>query len=572
MATCLAVFSHGALVLSGVVGFSLFSAPSDVNRSLTITLAPTVDEGLKASEDPAQETVNEVQRGEASAPKTISEEQQQEQHLQEIVPKLSQATEIPIKTQTAAAQPEPITPEFEQETQSEPIEDTQTTEQLASIEAAEAKPKTLATNDEELISAIAGEVKLKSPNTKPAVADLTQREQRFFERRLVSEIKKISRQNFDASTLEWQNFEWRHKGEDFIAKIEHRPAKSDLEMDELMVDVVTERDGEYLTTTLRLKQLAFSNFAQFVDNWDDGVSIHDDEFNGRFHSNTAINITSDRRGAPRFLAKMTTSARSLNYDGHVRRKQVFKEGLETGVKRIKMPKPKILFEQDTVIKTGTIRLEEDVRLIFQADGSVLWQALDSVQPMRRIPLNEQANYLVAAPGVKVHVKGEVNGLVAIYAPSRIVIEGPIHYVSRAPVAQGGDFLGLVSGRSILVADRKVIGPGDLHIDAALYAKNRFAVRNLRGRRAGTLSIFGSITSGSITATEPRYATRIDFDPRLENMRPPGFPVTDRYELVAENLQWQAVENSIYDEEDLQIDNAMVDLAENQEEEATEANQ
>jgi hypothetical protein len=31
-----------------------------------------------------------------------------------------------------------------------------------------------------------------------------------------------------------------------------------------------------------------------------------------------------------------------------------------------------------------------------------------------------------------------------------------------------------------------------------------------------------------TATEPRYATGIRFDPRLESRRPPGFPVTDRY--------------------------------------------
>ena len=58
-------------------------------------------------------------------------------------------------------------------------------------------------------------------------------------------------------------------------------------------------------------------------------------------------------------------------------------------------------------------------------------------------------------------------------------------------------------------------------------------------RAGTLSIYGSLTAGSLTATEPRFATRIEYDERLASARPPSFPLSDRYELESWNGEWRA---------------------------------
>jgi hypothetical protein len=57
-------------------------------------------------------------------------------------------------------------------------------------------------------------------------------------------------------------------------------------------------------------------------------------------------------------------------------------------------------------------------------------------------------------------------------------------------------------------------------------------------RAGTLLIYGSLTAGSLSATEPRYATHYQFDPRFEQERPPGFPMTDRYEVESWDPEWQ----------------------------------
>ena len=73
--------------------------------------------------------------------------------------------------------------------------------------------------------------------------------------------------------------------------------------------------------------------------------------------------------------------------------------------------------------------------------------------------------------------------------------------------------------------------------AAIYAKHRFSIDDIRSKDGGLLSIYGSLTAGSISATEPRFSTKIRFDPRLESSRPPGFPVTDRYEVESWDSAW-----------------------------------
>jgi hypothetical protein len=108
---------------------------------------------------------------------------------------------------------------------------------------------------------------------------------------------------------------------------------------------------------------------------------------------------------------------------------------------------------------------------------------------------------------------------------------------RGELAEGGDFLGIVSGRDVVIADSTISGAGDLKIDASIYAKSQFKVKNHRSSQNATLHLFGSVSAISLGATEPRYATNIVFDQRLENIRPPGFPVTNRYELAASEQDW-----------------------------------
>ncbi len=138
-----------------------------------------------------------------------------------------------------------------------------------------------------------------------------------------------------------------------------------------------------------------------------------------------------------------------------------------------------------------------------------------------------------------HVKGTVNGKVLVYSPERIVIDGDLVYAQDPEeVPDADDYLGLVSDKYVDIAPPNVTGPGDLVINAAIYAKRRFAVRGYRDRNDALLYIYGSLSVGTLSATEPRYYTRIRFDQRLEELRPPGFPMTDRFEVESWDMAWE----------------------------------
>src|SRR5690606_19613254 len=161
-------------------------------------------------------------------------------------------------------------------------------------------------------------------------------------------------------------------------------------------------------------------------------------------------------------------------------------------------------------------------------------------PRREGVLGASPTYFVAAEKRTLAVRGTVNGKVLVYSPAEIVIEGDLVYAADPTRGEDSDdYLGLVSDGSVEIAEADVTGPGDLTVHAAIYAKRRFAVRRYsRGDRA-TLFVYGSITAGSLTATEPRFRTKIEFDRRLEHARPPSFPMTDRYELASWDGVWRA---------------------------------
>jgi len=100
-----------------------------------------------------------------------------------------------------------------------------------------------------------------------------------------------------------------------------------------------------------------------------------------------------------------------------------------------------------------------------------------------------------------------------------------------------DYLGIVSDRVVEIPGPAITGGGDLEIDAAIYAGRRFVVTDIDRGRTSTLRIYGSLAAGTISATEPRYATKIDYDTRFERQRPPGFPSTNRYEVANWDGQW-----------------------------------
>lgn len=337
---------------------------------------------------------------------------------------------------------------------------------------------------------------------------------------------------------------WQHGGQEYFASFKQRPAPDSMGRDQVIVEITTEENGRPLSTEMRMNRLTFSNFAQFVHRWDPEISIHNDELDGRFHSNSKINLAYTRDIRPKFHGKVTTSSRGVDVvdsRGFVDRDEIFLGGLETGVKRIALPKRAIPFVGDSVPEDGDVQyFDADARITFYANGTYGWQATESDEPEQIRPLAAATAFLVGGRKVKLHVSGTVKGRVLVYSPERILIEGDLRY-ARDPAldAAANDYLGLVSDRYVEVAKRAVTGPGDLNIYASIYAGRRFAVRGYRKKENAMLYIYGSLTAGSLSATEPRYHTKIQFDKRLETLRAPGFPMTNRYEVESWNGVWRA---------------------------------
>lgn len=372
----------------------------------------------------------------------------------------------------------------------------------------------------------------------PEVATIPERERRMLDRKLEQWSTR-----FD-ELAEDRELTWQHDDRSYSATFTRETDDDGMGIEHVVVAITTEQDGNRWATAMRMKRMAFSSFAQFVDRWDPTVQIHDDQIDGRFHSNTEILIANSEGVQPAFLGKVTTARgiKTTSSPRPVRRADVFLGGLETGVRRITLPRRFVPFPTDGDVEPERIqRLDRESRIAFEADGSVVWQAVDAEGTAGRIELPDEPFYLVATDDFALHVSGVVRGRVLVHTPDDIVIEGDLLYATDpAQSPDSTDFLGLVAGRNVVIAGPETTGPGDLTVQAAVYAKSRFHVRAYGSDGPATLRIFGSVAAGALSATEPRYRTQLEFDPRLEDARPPGFPMTDNYELVAWDGVWSAV--------------------------------
>jgi hypothetical protein len=356
---------------------------------------------------------------------------------------------------------------------------------------------------------------------------------------LSKRLEKLAEQSLENSR---SKVSWEQDGRQYSAELVREPANDGTALEHVTARVTTSDRGRYLTTLVNLRRLAFSQFTQMVNFWDPTVQLHDDEIVGRFHSNSQVKLKYDSSATPMFLGKATTSARSFDMESHGRKRdaEIFRGGKETRAGRIELPESVQPFEWAPRDEDARIHeFTADAHIRFYPDGSYSWRARDAQASTVNRP-SDVPVYFVAAPNVTLYVQGVVGGRVLVYSPSRIVIEGNLTYANDPRgVSHSKDFVGLVSDRYVEVAPPGVTGPGDLEIDAAIYAGRRFVVTNIDQPRSATLRIYGSLAAGSLTATEPRYATKIEYDDRFERERPPGFPSTNRYEAAAWDGQWTA---------------------------------
>lgn len=355
---------------------------------------------------------------------------------------------------------------------------------------------------------------------------------------LAQRLEQIAEQSLQTSQAE---FSWQQDGKTYSAVLIRERANDGTALERVTAEVSAADRGRRFTTQINLSRLAFSQFTQMVDRWDPLVQLHDDEIVGRFHSNSGFNLMYDRRTAPKFLGKVTTAARGFNMEANGRRRDadIFQGGVETRTNPIRLPRS--LQPLEWVPKGENARIHElsgDTHIKFFADGSYTWLTRGSSQAQYLNEPSEDPVYFIATRNATLYVKGVVAGKILVYSPYRIIIEGSLVYANDPRDKPGSrDYLGLVSDKYVEVASAGVTGPGDLEIDAAIFAGRRFAVADIDHSRSATLRIYGSLAAGTLSATEPRYATKIDYDQRFERQRPPGFPSTDRFEVNDWGGQW-----------------------------------
>jgi hypothetical protein len=337
---------------------------------------------------------------------------------------------------------------------------------------------------------------------------------------------------------------WQEDGREYRAVLKREVTADSMELEQIAAEVTTTNQGSSMQTELLFSRLAFSQFTQVVDRWDQNVQLHDDEIVGRFHSNSAVFVGATGSVTPKFTGKVTTAARNLRFAAGSRRRQaeMFQGGLQTSAGRIDFPKRAPPFALEPPEKDAHVqRFDDDAHIILAKDGRYSWQE-------RRADVAQQVEfdadrplYLLAGPKATLYVRGVVDGRVLVYSPNRIVIEGNLVYADDARDGDSDDYLGLVSDGNVEIARPYVTGRGDLRIDAAIFARRNFIVTDIdKQRGAAKLWIYGSLTAGTLSASEPRYGTKIEFDPRFDRVRPPGFPSTNRFELASWDPSWREV--------------------------------
>jgi hypothetical protein len=353
--------------------------------------------------------------------------------------------------------------------------------------------------------------------------------------------QKLERLVAESLTESRAEVAWELDGKQYSAVLVREQASDGTALERVVAEVTASDRGKQLTTLVNLKRLAFSQFTQMIDRWDPMVQIHDDEIVGRFHTNSRFKLLHDSSATPKFLGKVTTAARSINVESRTRRRDadIFRGGIEMHASHIHLPESLQPFQWAPREQTARVHeLASDTRIRFYADGTYTLSARRSSEAAERGEPSAHPVYFVGGSKATLYVQGVVAGKVLVYSPERIVIEDSITY-ARDPreAPDSRDFLGLVSDRLVVVAPPSITGPGDLEIDAAVFAGRRFLVTNIDHPREATLRIYGSLAAGTISATEPRYATRIEYDNRFEHQRPPGFPSTNRYEVADWDGRW-----------------------------------
>jgi hypothetical protein len=505
--------AHAALFMLGVSNLR----PSDVGSVPTLTFTVQLEDGKDQEDDRAPPSQRVITLGRT-------------QPLLSAAVNDNRPTEVSPHPDTAQSSPLPPPPGVG-------ADDVLAPETLvAEVSSFGTEDLITTTGESELVASAS----VAEPDAPVTVAAIPSEQQQAMARKIVRWAQTLGATETELPS----QLSWEQDGKAYTAVLKRRPALSETDIESAIVEVATLDGGKELRTQMQLKRLAFSHFAKLIDKWDSDVQLHDDEVVGRFHSNTEIVLGYDRNVAPRFRGKVTTATLDgfsiASWSRTRPRSEIFQSGFETKARRIRLPEQFLQITSNPMLRNARVHsFERDTRITFYSDGTFGWHVVGSHAREERAPLGRSPVVLMGGGGAELRVQGTVSGNVLVFSPQRIWIDGSLTYAQNPRlVPDSQDYLGLASDKYVEVAPPSITGPGDLQIDAAIYARRLFNVTAESEPFHDTLIIFGSLSAGTLSATEPRYATRIEFDPRFERKRPPGFPMTNAYEVEEWDAQWK----------------------------------
>ena len=192
---------------------------------------------------------------------------------------------------------------------------------------------------------------------------------------LTRNVKELAQPSCSTRTPPPSTISWQQDGQQYSARVMRQPAADSTGLEQVIAEIVTDKDGKRMKTRLSLKRLAFSHFTQLVNDWDPNIMLHDDVIDGRFHSNSEISLSAMDGVKPRFFGKVTTAAQKVTFNSFNtrRNKDVFQGGFETKTDRVTLPR-----DMPDVVNGGSGEIDRrafdaDTRIIFNADGSYVWR-------------------------------------------------------------------------------------------------------------------------------------------------------------------------------------------------------
>ena len=210
---------------------------------------------------------------------------------------------------------------------------------------------------------------------------------------------------------------WQQDGQQYSARVMRQPAADSTGLEQVIAEVMTNKDGKRMKTRLSLKRLAFSHFTQLVNHWDPNIRLHDDVIDGRFHSNTEIGLAFSGGIEPRFFGKVTTAAASMTY----RRlpatpQQECVPGRRRDPHRTRHAAARHAGRDQWRRGIRSARVRSDTRIIFNPDGSYAWRLANGDGPLERAEPSQKPQYLIGDKGAKLYVRGTVAGIFTVYSP------------------------------------------------------------------------------------------------------------------------------------------------------------